>query len=163
MFKFQVGVLLTALFCLLAFSLPTKNDYAHWINKDLQVDSTDFAITFTVIETYLVFISGPCTVQFQESFCNGRSFTVYDNDILMTTVETGAPKYCGINTSSYIPIVAPVFGEYTMPIDMGFHNITVVTLESPLLDRTSSLRVTFFPGPGSKINMLGTARRSTRT
>jgi hypothetical protein len=23
--------------------------------------------------------------------------------------------------------------------------------------------VTFFPGPGSKINMLGTARRSTRT
>lgn len=160
MFKLQASALLTALFCFLAFSLPTKKDYAHWINRDF---SADFAITFTVIETYLVFISGPCTVQFQESFCNGRSFTVYDNDVLMTTVETGAPKYCGINTSSYIPIVAPVFGEYTMPINTGLHNITVVTLESPLLSRTSSLRVTFFPGPGSKINMLGTARRSTRT
>ncbi|PJF16441.1 hypothetical protein PSACC_03751 [Paramicrosporidium saccamoebae] len=163
MVKIQASILLAALFCLLALSLPTKKDKANWVNKDLHVDSADFAITFTVTETYLVFISGPCTVQFLESFCNGRSFTVYDNGILMTTVETGAPKYCGINTSSYVPIVAPTFGEYNMDILTGFHNITVVTLESPLLDRTSSLRVTFFPGTGSKINMLGTARRSART
>jgi hypothetical protein len=153
-------------FLCVTHSLPLGKDNAVAVHDSLSVkkdQSADINITFDVTETFLVFVSGTCRIYFQESFCNGRNFSVYDNGVFIVTIETGLQKFCGVNTSSYIPIVYPVFGEYTHPISAGFHNITVVTVESPLLDRSASLRITFFPGLNSKLNMISSTSRAVQS
>lgn len=153
----QVILVFIASLFYLCWALPTHKK----TRNDIHL--TELNIKFKVTENILVFASGPCQIFFQESFCNGTNFTIYDNDAFVATVSTADLHFCGINTSSYTPIIAPTFANYTYDMTNGFHNITVVTEESPLLDGSASLRITFFPsGPGSKLHMIGTTRRSNR-
>lgn len=115
----------------------------------------------TVIETILVFIDGPVNVEFQEAFCNGSNFTIYDNNAFIATVPAFNPRYCGINTSSYQPIVFPLFSRYVYAMPPGGHNLTVVVANSPLVDGSASLRITFKPtDPIIKMDIIARIRRT---
>lgn len=118
----------------------------------------------TVVETILVLTDGLIEVDFQEAFCNGKNFTVYDNDVFITTMVALEPKFCGIDTSSYIPIVHPKFGNFKYDMPGGQHNLTVVIADSPLGNNQASLRITFKPkDPITKMNLIGSIRRVVKS
>ena len=115
----------------------------------------------TVIETILVDTDGFMNVDFQDAFCNGSNFTIYDNNVFVATIISPLPRFCSVDTSSYIPIVSPTFSHFVYFMGTGFHNITVVVFDSPLADGTTALRITFKPTePTAKYNILAKIRRT---
>jgi hypothetical protein len=127
----------------------------------IEVTPVTYPIRVTVVETILVWISGPVNVHFQETFCNGKNFTIYDNDAFVATIATPEPHFCGLAASSYEPIVSPVFGQYDYLMSPGQHNLTAVVAESPSL--TGTLRITFFPqSPIAKAHVISVMKRTIK-
>ena len=114
----------------------------------------------TVIETILFTTSGPMIIDFQDAFCNGSNFTVYDNDVSLGTTISPLPRFCGINVSSYTPIISPPFSHVQFLFTTGFHNCTVVVMDSPLGNGNAALRITFKPAPPIKYNIVSQTRQS---
>lgn len=115
----------------------------------------------TVIETILVTTDSQIDVEFQEAFCNGKNFTIYDNNVFIATVPEFEPRFCGINTSSYTPIVSPLFVRYNYLMSSGYHNLTVVIRDVPLANGQASLRITFKPqGPITKWQVISASRKT---
>ena len=139
------------------------------LNADI-MDTTDCILSFkdfpplqTVIETILVETDGFMNVDFQDAFCNGRNFSIYDNGAFIATIISPEPLFCGVDTSSYIPIVSPTFSHFVYFMGTGFHNITVIVRGSPLLDGSTALRITFMPTePLIKANIIAKIRRTLR-
>lgn len=143
-------------------AIPISKRISHHINSGATVLET-FPILQTVIETILVYTDGLIDVEFQQAFCNGRNFTIYDNDVFIATVQEFEPRFCGINTSSYIPIVDPKFVKYNYLMPPGQHNLTVVVMDSPLMNGQASLRITFKPmGAVTKYQIISARRRTLR-
>lgn len=130
---------------------------------DYGLSIKDFPPLQTVIESILVETDGFMNVDFQDAFCNGQNFSVYDNGAFIATIISPEPIFCGVNTSSYIPIVSPTFSHFVYYMGTGFHNITVIVRGSPLLDGSTALRITFKPTePQTKVNIIAKIRRSLR-
>lgn len=140
----KMRLLLSSLLLVLCAAFPIRREIVHVIETARSTLDT-FPILQTVVETILVLTDGLIDVEFQQAFCNGRNFTIYDNDVFIATVEEFEPRFCGIDTSSYIPIVEPKFVKYNYLMPPGQHNLTVVVMDSPLMDGTASLRITFKP------------------
>lgn len=131
---------------------------------DQMIDTSTFPPLITVVETFLLFTSGDLNVTFQEAFCNGSNFSIYDNDVFIQTVSTPGDHFCGINTSSYKPIVSPTFAFYNYILIAGQHNLTVVIPGSPLIDGSTSLIVTMAPiDPNTKYHIYSRIRRALVT
>lgn len=135
------------IFIIKTVALPVKLDAI----EDIKALPT-FPLQLRVVETFLVTSLGHLIVEFQDSFCSGSSFRIYDNNVLVTTVISLLPRYCGINTSSYTPIISPTFASYTYELNGGSHNLTLEVIDSPI--RTASVRVTFFPTDNTKLNVV---------
>jgi hypothetical protein len=121
-----------------------------------------FPLLHTVIETILFTTSGPMIIDFQDAFCNGSNFTVYDNGISLGTTVSPLPRFCGINVSSYTPIISPTFSHIQILFSTGFHNCTVVVMDSPLGNGSTALRITFKPAPPVKFHIVSQTRQSIR-
>ena len=114
----------------------------------------------TIVETLLFTSSGPMTIDFQDAFCNGSSFTVFDNGVNLGTTISPLPRFCGLAVSSYRPIVFPTFSDADYLFTAGFHNVTVVVTDSPLANGATALRITFHPAPGVKYSLHSQVRES---
>ncbi len=142
-------VLLIASLIFIAKGLPLIGDFPKILEP--------FPPLRRIIETFLVTTDSQVEVKFQDAFCNGRNFTVIDNNVHIATVIGLTPRFCGINTSSYIPIVEPQFTNFDYTMILGFHNLTLIVEDSPI--GSASIRVTFFPEAGVKLNILSVTRR----
>jgi len=111
----------------------------------LRILQKDALPTRTVTTTLLFTLSGPAQILFQDAFCGGDSFSIFLDGIFVTTVPGSVPKLCGVDISSYQPVVSPLFAKYELDVDAGSHNVTVIVDGSPILGNTAALRITFFP------------------
>lgn len=93
---------------------------------------------------YLLTASGPFTVLFEDRFCTGTSFQVWDNGFPFDEVFDQL-NFCGVTPNTYANIVEPTFTRATYHFDAGYHNMTVWVYNTPLPQGITSLTTTIFP------------------
>ena len=106
-----------------------------------------FPVLVNVQLVYLLTSSGPFTVLFEDRFCTGTSFQVWDNGFPFEEVYDQL-NFCGVTPNTYANIVEPRFTRATYYFDAGYHNMTVLVYNTPLPQGITSLTTTIFPERG---------------